>query len=175
MQGTEQEGTYRIGIPHAKTGSGYHGRRPSSFYGGPLRLTEALFVWQGGAQPTQLRQAKKTCRFGVPHFASDLTCSDAEPMTAAEGRKLNDNIEALRKQLAVDRADRARPAAVDKVESYDDSDGSMGLGARALAGRSRSPLPRATLILPPPARRRVHVTRPPLKSRAHSGPRRSSR
>ena len=98
-----------------------------------------------------------------------------EPMTAAEGRKLNDNIEALRKQLAVDRADRARPAAVDKVESYDYSDGSMGLGARALAGRSRSPLPRATLILPPPARRRVHVTRPPLKSRAHSGPRRSSR
>ena len=72
-------------------------------------------------------------------------------MTAAEGRKLNDNIEALRKQLAVDRADRARPAAVDKVESYDDSDGSMGLGARALAGRSRSPLPRATLILPPRA------------------------
>ena len=52
-------------------------------------------------------------------------------MTAAEGRKLNDNIEALRKQLAVDRADRARPAAVHKVESCDDTDGSMGLGARA--------------------------------------------
>ena len=41
-------------------------------------------------------------------------------MTAAEGRKLNDNIEAMRKQLAMDRADRARPAAV------------VGLGAKGI-------------------------------------------